>query len=216
MLVVVGVLAALDHARRTGQGQVVDAAMVDGAALLLTMQRTMAAQGLWNGGRGGNLLDTGAPFYDVYETADGLWVSVGALEPQFFAALLARLDLADEFADGQDPRRWPALRARLAEVFAGRTRAAWDEVFAGSDACYAPVLSMHEAPAHEHNVARAAFVEVDGDIQARPAPRFDRTPTADPTPATAPGAHTRDVLLDAGFTPAEVEQLLAGGAVAEP
>jgi alpha-methylacyl-CoA racemase len=216
MLLVIGVLAALDHARRTGAGQVVDAAMVDGAALLLSMQRTMAAQGLWSGGRGGNLLDSGAPFYDVYETADGRWVSVGALEPQFFAELLARLDLGAEFADGQDPRRWPDLRARLAEVFATRTRAAWDEVFAGSDACYAPVLTMAEAPAHEHNVARATFVDVDGDLQARPAPRFDRTPPADPTPAAAPGTHTRDVLHEAGLQPDEVAQLLASGAVAEP
>ena len=215
MLLVVGVLAALDHARRTGQGQVVDAAMVEGASLLLSMQRTMAAQGLWSGGRGGNLLDTGAPFYDVHRTADGRWISFGALEPRFYAELLARLGLADEFGDGQDPRRWPALRARLAEVIAGRTRDEWDEVFAGSDACYAPVLSMVEAPAHEHNVARGSFVEVGGELQARPAPRFSATPTADPTPSTATGAHTREVLRDAGLEDAEVERLLAIGAVAE-
>ncbi len=216
MLLVVGVLAALDHARRTGEGQVVDAAMVEGASLLLSMQRTMAAQGLWSGGRGGNLLDTGAPFYDVYATADDRWVSIGALEPQFFAELLARLDLADEFGDGQNPRRWPALRERLAEVFAGRTRDEWDEVFAGSDACYAPVLSMDEAPDHEHNRARDAFVEVGGDLQARPAPRFSVTPTGAPTPSTPPGTDTRAVLLAAGWTDAEIDDLLANGAVAEP
>ena len=215
MLLVVGVLAALDHAHRTGEGQVVDAAMVEGASLLLSMQRTMAAQGLWSGGRGGNLLDTGAPFYDVYETADGRWVSVGALEPQFFAELLARLDLAEEFGDGQDPARWPELRHRLAAVFATATRDEWDEVFAGSDARYAPVLSMQEAPGHEHNAARGSFVEVGGATQARPAPRFSATPTADPTPATSPGAHTRQVLADAGLDPDEVERLLADGAVVQ-
>lgn len=216
MLLVVGVLAALDHARRTGEGQVVDAAMAEGASLLLSMQRTMAAQGLWSGGRGGNLLDTGAPFYDVYETADGNWVSIGSLEPQFFAELLARLDLTEEFGDGQDPRRWPALRERLASVFASRSRDEWDEVFAGSDACYAPVLSMDEAPQHEHNVARGSFVEVGGDLQARPAPRFSATPSADPTPASRPGTDTRAVLRDAGYADDEVAELLDTGAVAEP
>ena len=215
MLLVVGVLAALDHARRTGEGQVVDAAMVEGASLLLSMQRTMAAQGMWSGGRGQNLLDTGAPFYDVYETADGGWVSVGALEPQFFAELLARLDLADEFGDGQDPRRWSDLRARLRTLFAGRTRDDWDAVFADSDACYAPVLSMDEAVRHEHNVARGSFVEVGGDVQAHPAPRFSATPTARPTPSTAPGAHTREVLAAAGLTVDEIDELLADGTVAE-
>lgn len=215
MLLVVGVLAALDHARRTGQGQVVDAAMVEGASMLLSMQRTMAAQGLWGGGRGHNLLDTGAPFYDVYATADERWVSVGALEPQFFAELLARLGLTEEFADGQDPRRWPALRARLAEVFATRTRAEWDEVFAGSDACYAPVLSMGEAPEHEHNRARGSFIDVDGDLQARPVPRFSATPTDHPTPDASPGTHTRQVLTDAGFAADEVAALLEDGVVAQ-
>lgn len=216
MLLVVGVLAALDHARRTGEGQVVDAAMVEGASLLLSMQRTMAAQGLWSGGRGGNLLDTGAPFYDVYETADGSWVSFGALEPQFYAELLDRLGLTEEFGDGQDPRRWPALRERLTAVIGSRSRDDWDEVFADSDACYAPVLSMDEAPTHEHNVARGSFVDVDGDLQARPAPRFSATPTADPRPSTAPGAHSREVLADAGFGEDEIERLLDTGAVAEP
>ena len=216
MLLVVGVLAALDHARRTGQGQVVDAAMVEGASLLLSMQRTMAAQGLWSGGRGGNLLDTGAPFYDVHETADGNWISFGALEPQFYAELLDRLGLAEEFGDGQDPRRWPALRERLTEVVASRTRDEWDEVFAGSDACYAPVLSMDEAPTHPHNVARGSFVDVGGDLQARPAPRFSATPNDDPTPSTATGAHTREVLRDAGLDADDVDRLLAAGVVAAP
>ena len=215
MLLVVGVLAALDHARRTGEGQVVDAAMVEGASLLLSMPRTMATQGLWSGGRGGNLLDTGAPFYDVYETADGRWVSVGSLEPQFFAELLARLGLTEEFGDGQDPARWPALRERLAAVFASRTRDDWDEVFTDSDACYAPVLSVEEAPGHEHNVARGSFVEVDGALQARPAPRFSATPTDVPRPDATPGAHTREVLADAGFSSDEVAQLLDAGAVVQ-
>jgi alpha-methylacyl-CoA racemase len=215
MLLVVGVLAALDHARRTGEGQVVDAAMVEGASLLLSMQRTMAAQGLWQDRRGTNLLDTGAPFYDVYECADGGWVSIGSLEPQFFAELLARLDLAGEFGDGQDPTRWAALRERLTEVFAAEPRDHWDEVFADSDACYAPVLSMDEAPSHPHNAARGSFVEVGGDLQARPVPRFSATPSDDPTPSTPPGTHTREVLRDAGLTDEAIDDLLAAGAIAE-
>jgi alpha-methylacyl-CoA racemase len=215
MLLVVGVLAALDHARRTGQGQVVDAAMVDGASLLLSMQRSMAAQGLWDGGRGGNLLDTGAPFYDVYETADDRWVSIGSLEPQFFADLLTRLGLTDEFGDGQDPRRWGELRARLTGLFAGADRDHWDDVFAGSDACYAPVLSLDEAPQHPHTVARSAFVDVGGSTQAAPAPRFSATANDDPRPATAAGADTRAVLAELGYDDDAIAALLTDGAVAQ-
>ncbi len=216
MMLVTGLLAALLHARSSGEGQVVDVSMVEGASLLLSMQRTMAAQGMWQPARGTNLLDTGAFFYDVYETSDGRWVSIGALEPQFYAELCARLDLVEELGDGQmDPSRWPAMRARLAEVFASRTRDEWDEVFAGSDACYAPVLSLDEAPTHPHTTARGAFVEVGGTLQPAPTPRFLGTPTDAPRPAARPGADTHAVLAAAGFDEHEVESLLASEAAVQ-
>jgi alpha-methylacyl-CoA racemase len=216
MLLAFGMVCGLLHAQRTGEGQVVDAAMVDGAAALMAMFSSLRAQGLFSDRRGTNLLDGGAPFYDTYETADGRWVAIGALEPPFFAALcdLLGLDDGDRAAHG-DPSRWPQLRARIAEVIRGRTRDEWDAVLAGTDACYAPVLELAEAPAHPHNAARGTFVEVAGVVQPAPAPRFSATPPATPEPAEPPGAHTRAVLLDAGFTDGEVDDLLAQGTVAE-
>ncbi|MFT6943416.1 MAG: alpha-methylacyl-CoA racemase [Nitriliruptoraceae bacterium] len=216
MMLVTGLLAAVLHAERTGAGQVVDVSMVEGASLLLSMQRAMATQGIWTDRRGGNLLDTGAFFYDVYETADKKFVSIGSLEPQFYAELVTRLDLADELGAGQaDPQRWPQLRARLAEVFASRTRDAWDVVFEGSDACYAPVLSMAEAVDHPHNVARRSFVSVGDTMQPAPTPRFSGTPADDPRPADVPGGSTRTVLRDAGFTHDELDALVVSGAIAQ-
>ena len=196
MLLAVGVLAALLERERSGRGQVVDAAMVDGSALLTAFLHGMLEAGLWPGGRGENLLDGGAPFYDTYRTADGGFVAVGALEPAFYRDLLAGLGLASDpdLPDRDDPAGWPALRARFTERFASRTRDEWTLVFAGRDACVAPVLSPGEAPDHPHNRARGTFVQVDGAAQPAPAPRFGRSRAAPPRlPA-----------------PATVEEILAG------
>lgn len=213
MYLVVGVLAALLEARGSGRGQVVDAAIVDGAAGLTAMLHGLLAAGAWQDRRGVNLLDSGAPFYDVYETADGRWMAVGALEPQFYAALLAVLDLGDDVPDRDDPRQWPALRERFAARFGERTQAEWTELFEGTDACVAPVLSLTEAPAHPHLAARGSFVEHAGVVQPAPAPRFSRTPGALGEPPARPGQHSREALSDWGV--ADVEQLIADGVVTQ-
>ncbi|MET0423259.1 MAG: CoA transferase, partial [Actinoplanes sp.] len=186
MLLAVGVLAALLERERSGRGQVVDAAMVDGSALLTAFLRGMVSAGLWSHGRGENLLDGGAPFYDTYRTADGGFMAVGALEPGFYRALLDGLGLAAaDLPDQFDPAGWPVLREQFASVFATRSRAEWTEVFAGRDACVAPVLTPAEAPDHPHLRARGTFVEVGGEPQPAPAPRFGRTPAAAPQPPAA-------------------------------
>jgi alpha-methylacyl-CoA racemase len=214
MLLAIGVLAALAERARSGRGQVVDAAMVDGAALLTAFLHGLAAAGMWHDERGTNLLDGGAPCYDTYETSDAKHVAVGALEPQFYAELLTRLGLAGEDLPGQfDPVGWPALRARFSQVFKQRTQAEWVAVFDGSDACVAPVLTLGEAPGHPHNAARGTFISVDGVVQPGPAPRFSRTPCAPPAPPAAPGADTGAVLAEIGVTAAEVAALRSRGAV---
>ncbi|MCK9515243.1 MAG: CaiB/BaiF CoA-transferase family protein [Ottowia sp.] len=184
MLLAVGVLAALYERGQSGRGQVIDAAMTDGAALLSAMMYGMHAAGQWNNRRGTNLLDGGAHFYDTYACADGRWVAIGAIEPQFYALLRERCGLASdaEFDAQMDPARWPRLKERLAELFKQRTRDEWCELLEGSDACFAPVLDWDEAPRHPHNVARQTFVNVDGKMQPAPAPRFSRSQ------ADAPGA----------------------------
>jgi alpha-methylacyl-CoA racemase len=215
MLLAVGVLAALYERSRSGRGQVVDAAMVDGAALLTSFIHGLRGQGLWQDSRGTNLLDGGAPFYDTYETADGLFMSVGALEPQFYAALLRGLGLDGEDLPGQlDRGGWPALRSRFTEVFKSRTRDEWTAVFDGTDACVAPVLGMGEAAAHPHATARTAFVDVGGLAQPAPAPRFDRTPAATPTAPVRPGEHTDATLTELGLTATEIAKLREQGTVA--
>ncbi len=217
MLLAFGITCALLEAQRSGRGQVVDAAIVDGAALLTTMFHELAAQGMWSQRRGSNPLDGGAPFYGVYETADGEHVAVGALEPRFYAELLAKLGLDSDDADlpGQmDRERWPELRERLAAVFRTRTRADWAELLEGSDACVAPVLSLSEAPDHSHNRARDTFVPVGDTLQPAPAPRFSRTQPPPPTPAPKPGEHTDQVLTDWGFPAATIAALRASGAIA--
>jgi alpha-methylacyl-CoA racemase len=214
MLLVVGVLAALVDRAVSGRGQVVDAAMVDGAALLTAMFHGMRSQGLWDAGRrGSNLLDGGAPFYDTYACADGGHVAVGALEPQFYAALLDGLGLDPAEWPQYDLPRWPALRAALAGAFAGADRSHWEAVFAGTDACVAPVLGLDEAADHAHLAARRTFVEVDGVVQPAPAPRFSRTPTADPAPPPVRGADTLAVLAELGLADAEVDALREQGVV---
>jgi alpha-methylacyl-CoA racemase len=189
-----GALAALVHARATGEGQVVDAAIVDGTAVLTTMIHGMLDTGAWVDRRGVNLLDTGAPFYDVYRCADDRFLAVGALEEQFYAALLERLGLAGDetLPRREDPRQWPALRARFTEVFASRTQADWWAVFEGTDACVAPVWSLREAAADRHNREREVFVEVDGRVQPNVAPRFSVTPGAvGPVPTV--GEHDAEI-----------------------
>ena len=214
MLLALGILAALVERAGSGLGQVVDAAMVDGSALLTAFVYGMRASGTWQVKRGSNLLDGGAPFYDTYATADGQYVAVGALEPQFYAALLAGLGLAGaDLPAQQDRSGWPVLRQRFAAVFASRTRAEWEQVFAGTDACVAPVLSMAEAPEHEHATARNAFVEVGGVTQPAPAPRFGRTSAAGPAAPPRPGQDTDAVLAGLGLAPAEVADMRARGVV---
>lgn len=207
LYLVSGVLAALTHARETGQGQVVDAAITDGVAHLMTMALTMHQQGLWDGGRGTGPLNGGAPFYDVYETSDGRWMSVGSLEPQFYA-LLEQL-LGTELPDRNDMRQWPQLRQRLRELFAGKTQAEWIEIFEGTDACVAGVASIGEAYEHPHNQARGTYVERNGTYQPAPAPRFSGTPAELTTPPAKTGSGTRDALTAWGID--DVESLISDG-----
>ena len=187
MLLAFGVLAALYEAQRSGRGQVIDAAMTDGAALLSAMMYGFKAAGRWSNQRGENLLDGGAHFYDTYACADGKYVAIGAIEPQFYALLRERCGIADDPAfDAQmDVVRWPLLKLRMADLFRTRTRDEWCALLGGTDACFAPVLDWDEAPAHPHNRARGAFLEIDGVVQPAPAPRFSRTPPATPS-AKAP------------------------------
>jgi alpha-methylacyl-CoA racemase len=214
MLLALGVLAALLERERSGLGQVVDAAMVDGSALLTSFVYGLRAAGAWQDARGVNLLDTGAPFYDTYETADGGFVAVGALEAKFYAELLAGLGLAGADLPGQHDRAgWPVLRAMFAEVFATRTRDEWAEVFAGSDGCVAPVLNAAEAPAHPHNAHRNTFAEVGGVMQPAPAPRFGRSATGTPPAPPRPGADTDAVLAELGCSGPEIAAFRANGTV---
>lgn len=213
MLLVVGVLAALTEARTSGKGQVVDAAMTDGSALLMTMMYTLKAMGQWSAERGCNLLDGGAHFYDTYRCADGKYISIGPIEPQFYALFLEKTGITDpDFQLQWDRPRWPELKTRLSAHLATRTRAEWCELLEGSDACVAPVLSMDEAPEHPHNRARGTFIELDGVIQPAPAPRFSRSVPAQPRPPVV-GSTGEDVLADWGFTPEAIAGLRQAGAI---
>ena len=209
MLIAYGICAALVERATSGQGQVVDAAIVDGVASLLAMPLMFMAQGIWRDERGVNLLDGGVPWYDVYETADGKWVAVGALEPRFYAALLAGLGLTSA-PDRGDPRNWPELRGLISARFKDRTRDEWTAAFAGSDACVEPVLSVTEAAGDPHLTARETYVSRDGMVQPSPAPRFSRTPGRLPEPAPVPGQHTTEALTEWGL--ADAEDLVACGA----
>jgi len=210
-----GLMAALFERQRSGCGQVVDAAMVDGASSLLSIFHGLQAAGQWDDGRrGANLLDGGAPFYDTYATSDGRHVALGALEPKFFAELAQRIGLDARFVKRQyDRRLWPELREALSAIFIRRTRAQWCDLLEGSDACFAPVLSLTEAPGHPHAQARGAFVEVGGVLQAAPAPRFSRSAVETPRPTPAAGAHSDAVLAEAGFAAGEIEALRRSGAL---
>lgn len=213
-----GVLAALTHARQTGEGQVVDAAIVDGTVSLLGAVHQLSALGLWSGERGENLLDGGAPFYGCYECSDGKFVSIGPLEPEFYQLLFEKLGIGDQpvTANPYDPACWPELRALLERTFKTRSRAEWTQTLEGTDCCFAPVLSIEEARDHPHLQARGSFEEVDGVPQSAPAPRFSRTPGKIQGPAPRPGADSRDVLADWGFDAQKIEALMSSGAVSTP
>jgi alpha-methylacyl-CoA racemase len=210
-----GVLAAFIAAQRSGHGQVVDAAMVDGATSLMSVFFGLEGLGLWNHRRGSNMLDGGAPFYGVYRTADDLQVSLGAIEPQFWATFLELTGLAGEdLPDQHDQARWPELRARLEALFRGRTRAEWCALLEGTDACFAPVLTMAEAAEHPHLRERGTLRERDGVVAPAAAPRFSRTTGVETRPAPKPGADTKALLAEAGFDEEEIEELIAAGVAA--
>ena len=199
MLLAFGVMAALSHARETGRGQVVDAAICDGSALLTALIQGWHSAGLWNREAGTNNGDGGAHFYDAYRCADGRYVSVGAMEPQFYALLREKCGLDDPEFDGQwDAARWPLLKARVADVFSSKTRAQWCELLEGTDVCFAPVLDLAEAPQHPHNRARGTFATIDGITQPSPAPRFASTPSAPCRGVRASGADTEALLAELG------------------
>jgi alpha-methylacyl-CoA racemase len=215
MYLAFGMVCAILEARSSGQGQVVDAAMVDGAASLMGFFHGFRAMGIWNDDRGTNMLDTGAPYYDVYETSDGKYVSIGSIEPQFYAELREKLGLDDAKWDAQQTRAdWPDRKADLAEIFMMKSREEWCEIIEGSDVCFAPVLSIEEAPKHPHNVARGTFTEVAGVTQPGPAPRFSRTEAKIQGPAAHAGQHSDELLAEFGFDDAEIASLRDSGAVA--
>ena len=216
MFLAFGVVCAILEAQRSGEGQVVDAAMVDGAATLMAMFHGFTAMGMWTDQRGTNLLDTGAHFYEVYETSDGKYVSIGSIEPQFYAELLRLTGLSDdpEFAGQHNRGNWPKLKERLGEVFRSKTRDEWTAIMEGTDVCFAPVLSIKEAPQHPHMAARKTFLDVNGLTQPAPAPRFSRTPGEIARPAAHPGQHTDEALAEWGFGADEIAKLRETGAVA--
>jgi alpha-methylacyl-CoA racemase len=209
-----GMACALFEAQRSGKGQVIDCAMTDGAASLMSMFYGFKAMGMWVDEKGQNLLDGGAHFYDAYETADGKWVSIGSIEPQFYALLLEKAGLTDpDFQAQMDRAKWPALKEKIARAIKSKTRDEWDAAMEGSDVCYAPVLSLSEAPNHPHNRARETFVEIDGVVQPAPAPRFSRTRPEVQGPPPAAGAHNEQVLDGWGLSASEIAQLKSVGAI---
>jgi len=214
MLLAFGMVCALFEAQKSGQGQVVDAAMVDGSATLMAMIYGLRAAGLWADERGVNLLDGGAHFYDTYETADGKYISVGAIEPQFYQLLLQHAGIEDpEFNDQLDQKKWPQLKEKITEIFKTKSREEWCRIMEGTDICFAPVLSLDEAPDHPHNRERKTFVEVEGVIQPAPTPRFSQTLPEMQSPPPKPGEHTKAVLGEFGFSGDEIDSLVAAGVI---
>ena len=216
MMLAFGMVCALLEAQRSGEGQVIDAAMTEGAAALMAMFYGLHGHGQFGQGRGGHMLDTGAHFYEVYETADSRYISVGSIEPQFYALLCekAGLDQA-RFGTQMNPAHWPDQKAQLADIFRQRSRDEWCALMEGTDVCFAPVLDLADAPRHPHNQARDSFVTVNGITQHAPTPRFSRTAAATPVAARKPGTDTRDVLRDAGMSDADIAALLDSGAATQ-
>jgi alpha-methylacyl-CoA racemase len=207
MLLVVGILAAIVESRISGEGQVIDASMVDGAALLTTSTMGVVSTGKWQDERQSNSLDGGYPYYDVYLTSDDEYMSVGALEPKFYKALMDTLGISDEFPNQYDRTRWPDLRQRLTEIFRSRSREEWSTLAGDASLCLSPVQSFWDAPLNVHNRERGVYIEVDGVVQPAPAPRFSRTPATVQMPPPLPGEHTSSALLDWGFSEGEIVEL---------
>jgi alpha-methylacyl-CoA racemase len=208
MLLAFGMACALFETQRSGKGQVIDAAMVDGSAALMAMFYGQRSAGLWMDDRGANFLDTGAHYYDTYETSDGKWISIGSIEPQFYALLLKLLKIDDpEFQVQQDRNRWPGLKKKIAEIFKTRTREDWCQILEGSDVCFSPVLSMGEALEHPHNRVRNTFVTIEGVPQPAPAPRFSRTQPEISGPSRVGPVHTEATLMKWGIPQGDIERL---------
>ncbi|SNT11837.1 CaiB/BaiF CoA transferase family protein [Rhodococcoides kyotonense] len=215
MILALGILGALVERQTSGKGQVVDASMVEGAALLATAFYGFVQNGTWNRERGTNIVDSGAPFYDVYETADGKWLSVAGMEPHFYADLVTLLGISDELGDQNDQSRWPEMKQVFADAVRTRTRDEWVSAAAGSNPCVAPVLDADEAPRHPHNAARQSFVEVDGIVQPVPAPKFSRTPAEVDRRPPLPGEHSTAVATSWGVDATTIEAWLASGVISQ-
>ncbi len=213
MMLAFGMVSAILQARQSGQGQAIDCAMVDGAAVLASMIWSFYGNGHWRDERGANLLDTGAPFYDSYETADGKFIAIGPVEPQFYRELLRLVEATDLPSNHFDARTWPEMGASLDQLFRMRTREEWCALLEGSDACFAPVLSLSEAPLHPHNQQRGTFLCVDGKIQPAPAPRYTRTVTEKPRMSRAAGEDSAEVLSSVGYDVAHIADLKARGII---
>jgi len=210
MLLAFGMVCGMLETQKSGKGQVIDSAMVDGAATLMSMFFTMRAAGMWKDERASNMLDGGAHFYDTYETGDGGYISLGSIEPQFYALLVEKAGLdADEFSAQHDQARWPELKNKLTAVFKTKTRSEWCEIMEGSDVCFAPVLGLGEVADHPHNKARATFVEMDGVVQPAPSPRFSRTEVSLSHSSRLPGQDSREVLQGAGLSDSEIDELVS-------
>jgi len=214
MFLAFGMVCALLEAQKSGMGQVVDTSMVEGASVLMSMFFTMRAAGVWKEERASNMLDGGAHFYDTYETKDGRYISLGSIEPQFYALLLEKAGLkVEDFTPQMDQSRWPEYKARLIDAFKQKTRDQWTEIMQGTDVCFAPVLALSEVADHPHNKARQSFVEVDGVIQPAPAPRFSRTAPELTVSSRRAGEDSRQVLAEAGYSQADIDSLVSVGAV---
>ena len=217
MFLAFGMVCAMLEAQKSGAGQVVDTSMVEGASTLMAMFFSMRAAGVWKDDRASNMLDGGAHFYDTYETQDGRYISLGSIEPQFYALLIEKAGLdVSEFTPQMDMSRWPQYKDKLAEVFKQKTRDQWTEIMEGTDVCFAPVLSLGEVQNHPHNKARESFVELDGVVQPSPAPRFSRTVPGLTSSSRLAGEDSREVLAAAGYSTAEIESLLEAGAISLP
>jgi len=217
MLLAFGMVCGMLESQKSGKGQVIDSAMVDGAATLMSMFFTMRAAGMWKDERASNMLDGGAHFYDTYETSDGGYISIGSIEPQFYALLVEKAGLdADDFSAQMDQSRWPEFKEKLTAVFKSKTRTEWCDIMEGSDVCFAPVLGLGEVADHPHNKARGTFVEMDGVVQPAPSPRFNRTEPTLTHSSRIPGQDSREVLLSAGLSDSDVDELLSQNVISIP